>query len=108
MTCVGGFLFSEQILLAGLGGSNFSAIFIMKSGFYISEEIRLLLNRHSKGFPIFVLDDLMLGVNFFKYLKNNFIFEFSIPKLPWMQVFMLVTFLFHEILNCDLFAHICP
>jgi len=27
VTCVGDFLFSEQILLAGLGGSNFSAIF---------------------------------------------------------------------------------
>ena len=29
-----------------------------------------------------------------KYLKNNFIFEFFILTLPWMQVFMLVAFLF--------------
>ena len=44
----------------------------------------------------------MLRVKILKYLKNNFIFEFFILKLPWMQVFMLVAFLFQEIYNCKL------
>lgn len=54
---VGGFLFAEQILLAGLGGSDLATVLIMKCRLYITEEIRLLGDGRAQGSPIFVLDN---------------------------------------------------
>ena len=54
--------------------------------------------------PIFVHDDVILGVKYFKYLKTGSIFEFPTLKLLKMQSFVISALFVEKIAKWVYFA----